>query len=68
VFLFRFEYVASVASTVPELFVTCTFKVSYAVVVVVSAVSMCSQNERLAVASDAGSVTVCESVSVWVVP
>ena len=37
VFLLRFEYVASVASTVPDELRICTFNVSYAVVVVVSA-------------------------------
>ena len=35
------------ASTVPELSSTCTFSVSYAVVLVVSAVSMCSQKLKL---------------------
>jgi hypothetical protein len=37
----RFEYVARVLRTVPELLSTCAVSVSYAVVVVVSAVSMC---------------------------
>jgi len=37
----------SVDSTVPELLRTCTFSLSYAVVVVVSAVSMCNQKLSL---------------------
>src|SRR3984957_21025769 len=41
---------------------------SYAVVVVVSAVSMCSQKLNDAVVQPAGMVTVWDSVSVWVVP
>ncbi len=61
VFLFRFEYVARVV--LPAL----TVSLSYAVVVVVSAVSMCSQNVNVA-AHPAGIVTDCVSVSVWVVP
>ena len=59
--LFRFEYVARVV--VPAF----TVSLSYAVVVVVSAVSMWSQNVNVA-AQPAGIVTDCESVSVWVVP
>ena len=54
----RFENVPSVASTVPEEFSTCTFRVSNAVVVVVSAVSMCSQKLRVAVVAVEGMVTV----------
>ena len=64
----RFEYVASVASTVPELFNTWTFNVSYAVVVVVSAVSIWSQNVRVAAVAFAGMVTCWYSVSVCAVP
>ncbi len=44
-----------------------TVRTSKAVVVVVSAVSMCSQNDRVAW-QPAGIVTDCEAVSVWVVP
>ena len=65
---FRFEYVASVASTVPLLLRICTFSVSYAVVVVVSAVSMCSQNVSVAEVLPAGIVTVCTIESVCAAP
>src|SRR5215472_5232151 len=65
---FRLEKVASVDSTVPELLRTCTFSVSKAVVVVVSAVSMCSQKLNEVFVHPAGIVTDCDSVSVWVVP
>ena len=58
----------SVASTVLEVFNTCTCSVSNAVVVVVSAVSMCSQKLSVAVVAVDGIVTVCVAVSVWVVP
>jgi len=58
----RFEYVASV---VPR---AATVSLSYAVVVVVSAVSTCSQKLRVAPAQPAGMVTVWESVSVVAVP
>jgi hypothetical protein len=52
--LFRLEKVPSVESTVPELLSTWTFRVSKAVVVVVSAVSMCSQKVRVAVVAVEG--------------
>ncbi len=65
---FRFEYVASVPSTVPEPLSTCTVSLSYAVEVVVSAVSMCSQNEKFALAHVDGMETDCETVSVCVEP
>ena len=55
---FRLEKVASVDSTVPLVFSTCTLIVSNAVVVVVSAVSMCSQNVRVALVFPAGMLTV----------
>jgi len=48
------EYVASVDNTEPELFRTCTVRVSYIVVVVVSAVSICSQNVSVAAVALAG--------------
>lgn len=65
---FRFENVPSVDNTVPALFSTCTCMVSKAVVVVVSAVSMCSQKLRVAVVAVEGIVTVCVELSVWTVP
>jgi hypothetical protein len=49
-------------------FSTWTFRVSNAVVVVVSAVSMCSQNVRVAVVAVEGMVMVWAAVSVCVVP
>lgn len=58
----------SVASTVLDELSTCTFSVSNAVVVVVSAVSMCSQNVRVALVAVDGIVTVWVAESVWVVP
>lgn len=57
-----------VAKTVPLVFSTWTCKVSNAVVVVVSAVSICSQKVRFAEVAVDGIVTVCVAVSVWVVP
>jgi hypothetical protein len=65
---FRFENVARVVSTVPLELSTWTFSVSYAVVLVVSAVSMCSQNEKFAFLHVDGMVTVWARVSVCVVP
>lgn len=47
---------------------TCTCKVSNAVVVVVSAVSMCSQKVRVALVAVEGIVTVWVAESVCVVP
>jgi hypothetical protein len=47
---------------------TWTCRVSNAVVVVVSAVSMCRKNVRVAVFAVAGMVTVCTAESVCVVP
>ena len=58
------ENVPRVARTVPPVFSTWTFRVSNAVVVVVSAVSMCSQKTRVALVFPAGMATVCEAVSV----
>lgn len=57
------------ASTeVPAEFNTCTLSVSNAVVVVVSALSMCNQNVRFAVVAVEGIVTVWTAESVCVVP
>ena len=66
--LFRLENVPSVCNTVPAEFSTCTVSVSNAVVVVVSAVSMCRKNVRVAVVAVDGIVTDCVAVSVCVVP
>ena len=65
---FKFEKVARVESTVPDEFRTCTVNLSNAVVVLVSAVSICSQNVSVAAVAADGMVTVCSTVSVWVVP
>lgn len=62
------EKVPSVANTVPELLSTWILKVSKAVVVVVSAVSMCNQKVRVAVVAVDGMLTLWVAVSVWVVP
>lgn len=56
------------ANTVLALLRTCTWNVSKAVVVVVSAVSMCSQKTRFAVVAVDGMVTVWTEESVCVVP
>lgn len=66
--LFRLEKVPNVANTVLALLRTCTWNVSNAVVVVVSAVSMCNQKTRLALVAVDGMVTVCTEESVCVVP
>jgi hypothetical protein len=66
--LFRLEKLPRVESTVPPVFNTCTCRVSNAVVVVVSAVSMCNQKVRVAVVAVDGIVTVCVAESVCVVP
>lgn len=58
------ENVPSVASTVPLVLSTWTCSVSNAVVVVVSAVSMCSQKLSVAVVAVDGIVTVCVALSV----
>jgi len=58
------ENVPRVARTVPPVFSTWTLMVSNAEVVVVSAVSMCSQKTRVALVLPAGMATVCEAVSV----
>lgn len=62
------EKVPSVESSVPELFSTWMLSTSNAVVVVVSAVSICNQNVRVAVVAVDGMVTVWVAVSVWFVP
>lgn len=62
------EKVASVASTVLELLSTWTVSLSKAVVVVVSAVSICSQKTSVAVVMVDGMVTVWVAESVCVVP
>ena len=59
---------ARVESTVPELLRTCTVRVSYLVVVVVSAVLTCSQKLRVAAVALEAIVTCCMMVSVFVVP
>jgi hypothetical protein len=61
---FRLENVPSVARTVPLVFSTWTLRVSNAVVVVVSAVSMCSQKTRVALVFPAVMATVCAAESV----
>ncbi len=58
----------NVANTVPEVLSTWTCSVSKAVLVVVSAVSICNQKLRVAVVIVEGMVTVWVAVSVWVVP
>ena len=65
---FRLENVARVESTVPDEFRTCTVNVSNAVVVLVSAVSMCRKNVSVAAVAADGIVTCCSTVSVCVVP
>jgi len=60
-------YVASVPSTAPDELRTWIFRVSCAVVLVL-AVSMCSQKLRLSLAHPDGIVAVCASVSVWARP
>jgi hypothetical protein len=62
------EKMASVESKLPEVFSTWIRSVSNAVLVVVSAVSICSQNVRVALVAVDGMVTVCVAVSVCVVP
>ncbi len=52
------EKVPRVASTVPLVLSTCTRRVSNAVVVVVSAVSMCSQKVSVALVLPEGMLTV----------
>ena len=54
---FRFEYVASVVRTAPLEFLSCTCRTSFGAVVEVSWVSMCSQNESIALAILEGMVT-----------
>jgi len=51
-----------------ELLSTRTWSVSKAVVVVVSAVSMCRKKLKVALVAVAGMVTVWVAESVWVVP
>ena len=64
----RLEKVASVDNTVPDVLRTCTDRVSNTVVVLVSAVSMCSQKLSVAAAVFAGMVTCCRMLSVVVAP
>ena len=54
--------------TEPEVLRTCTVNVSYAVVVVVSAVSMCNQKVKEAAVALEGMVTVWRMESVVVLP
>ena len=65
---FRLENVANVDSTVPEVLRTCTVKVSKAVVVLVSAVSMCSQKLSVAAVALDAMLTCCRMLSVVVAP
>lgn len=58
------ENVPSVASSVPEVLSTWIWRVSNAVVVVVSAVSICSQKVRVADVAVDGMLTVWVAVSV----
>jgi len=53
---------------VPDEFRTCTVSVSNAVVVLVSAVSICRKNVSVAAVAVDGIVTCCMTVSVCVVP
>lgn len=62
------EKVPSVCSRVPLVLRTCMDRTSKAVVVVVSAVSICNQKVRVAVVAVEGMVTVWVAVSVWLVP
>lgn len=66
--MFRLEKEPNVPITVLELLRTWTVNTSNAVVVVVSAVSMCSQKTRFALTAVEGMVTVWTAESVWVVP
>ncbi len=68
VFLFRLENVFRVERTVPEELRICNARVSNAVVVLVSAVSMCSQNVSVAAVALEAIETCCINVSVCVVP
>ena len=65
---FRLENVARVCKTLPDVSRTCTVNVSKAVVVLVSAVSICSQKVNVAVVAVEGTATVCVRVSVVVLP
>ena len=65
---FKFEKVARVFSTVPEAFRTWTFSVSYVFVFEVSAVSMCSQKDRVTYVAVDGIATDCAAESVCGVP
>jgi hypothetical protein len=62
--LLRLENVPNVASTVLELLSTWILNVSNAVVVVVSAVSICNQKVSVALVAVEGMVTVWSAVSV----
>lgn len=55
-------------STVPAVLRTCTVRVSKAVVVLVSAVSMCSQNVSVAAVALAAMVACCMMESIVVAP
>lgn len=60
------EKVARVERTVPAVLRTCTVKVSKAVVVLVSAVSICSQNVSVAAVAVGSMLTCCMIESVVV--
>ena len=68
VFLFRLENVFRVERTVPDELRICNARVSNAVVVLVSAVSIWSQKVSVAAVAFEAMETCCMSVSVWVVP
>ena len=56
------------ASTAPDEVRTCTFKVSFVLVVDVSAVSMCNQKLSVARVIVDGMLTCCQTLSVWAEP
>lgn len=64
----RLENVCSVCKTLPDESLISTLRVSNIVVVVVSAVSMCSQKLNVADVALAGMITCCMIVSVVVAP
>ena len=59
---------AKVERTVPEEFRICTVRVSNAVVVLVSALSMWRKKDSVAAVAAEGIVTCCNAVSVCVAP
>lgn len=67
-FLFKLENVFRVERTVPDELRICSARVSNAVVVLVSAVSMWSQKVSVAAVAFEAMAACCISVSVWVAP